>query len=67
MPDESRTEVEDISLRFRTRRENGLLFLTASDRSSDTMELYLEIGMVKLHMTIGTASVVCQVDCCSVF
>ncbi|XP_021341144.1 neurexin-1a-like isoform X3 [Mizuhopecten yessoensis] len=53
---ESHTEAEDISLRFRTQHPNGLLFMTSSYRSFDSMALYLENGLVKLEIRVGSGS-----------
>ncbi|XP_033734709.1 LOW QUALITY PROTEIN: neurexin-2-like [Pecten maximus] len=53
---ESHTEAEDISLRFRTENPNGLLFMTSSYRSFDSMALYLENGLVKLEIRVGSGS-----------
>lgn len=56
MEDASATEAEDISLRFRTTRKNGLLLITSSDHSPDKIELYLEAGSVKFDIKIGQSS-----------
>ncbi|KAK3092743.1 hypothetical protein FSP39_006792 [Pinctada imbricata] len=53
LPDESQSEAEDISIRFKTTRSNGLIFVTSSDRTSDKMELYLEEGIVQLDVNIN--------------
>lgn len=53
---ESRTEAEDISLRFQTEHPNGLLFMTSSYSSFDSMVLYLESGLVKLDIKVGSVS-----------
>lgn len=52
-PEESVTEVEDISLRFRTERESGLLLVTSSQKSSDMLLLYLDRGKLKLEISIS--------------
>ncbi|XP_056022330.1 neurexin-1a-like isoform X4 [Ostrea edulis] len=52
-PKESVTEVEDISIQFRTERESGLLLLTSSQKSSDTLLLYLDRGKLKLDISIN--------------
>ncbi|XP_053395317.1 neurexin-1-like isoform X3 [Mercenaria mercenaria] len=54
LPQESYTEAEDISLRFRTVRSSGLLLVTSSAISEDAIELYLERGACKLTITLGT-------------
>lgn len=56
LPEESLTEAEDISVRFRTIRANGILVLMASSRSTDTLEIYLEHGAVKLTISLGSGS-----------
>lgn len=52
-PEESVTEVEDISLQFRTERESGLLLVTSSQKSSDMLLLYLDRGKLKLEISIS--------------
>lgn len=52
-PEESVTEVEDISLRFQTERESGLLLVTSSQKSSDMLLLYLDRGKLKLEISIS--------------
>ena len=59
MPEESRTEAEDISIRFKTRRSNGLLFATTSTKTADRLELMLEGGQVRLDVNLGSGSKVC--------
>lgn len=54
MPEESHTQAEDISLRFRTMHPNGLLFMTVSDESNDKMEVYLEGGIIHLGANVGS-------------
>ncbi|XP_067682448.1 neurexin 1-like isoform X3 [Haliotis asinina] len=55
-PEESSTEAEDISMRFRTMHPNGLLFMTTSDKTSDRMELYLEAGALELRVDVGSGT-----------
>ena len=50
---ESRLEVHDISLRFRTTRMTGLMFLTKSQAVTDTLEIKLESGRVRVKLMIG--------------
>ena len=59
LPEESLTEAEDISLRFRTVHSHGILVLTSSDKSKDRLEIYLEHGAIKLTITLGSGSKVC--------
>ena len=56
LPEESRTEAEDISLRFKTNRPNGLLFATTSATTTDRLELVLEDGKVRLDINLGSGS-----------
>ncbi len=55
-PEESSTEAEDISLRFRTMHPNGLLFMTSSDTTTDSMELYLDQGAIELSVNVGSGT-----------
>ena len=50
---ESRLEVHDISLRFRTTKMTGLMFLTKSQEVTDTLETKLESGRVRVKLMIG--------------
>ena len=50
---ESKLEVHDISLRFRTTRMTGLMFLTKSQAVTDTLEILLESGRVRVKLMIG--------------
>ncbi|XP_061165140.1 neurexin-1-like isoform X3 [Saccostrea echinata] len=52
-PEESETEVEDVSLRFQTERESGLLLVTSSQKSADSLMLYLDRGKLKLEININ--------------
>ncbi|KAH0567856.1 hypothetical protein KQX54_015162 [Cotesia glomerata] len=52
MPEDSRTQAEEISLRFRTSQPNGLLFATSADSSSDCLQLYLDNGVAKMRIQI---------------
>lgn len=54
VPEESHTQAEDISLRFRTMHPNGLLFMTTSERAEDKMELYLKSGSIFLGVDVGS-------------
>ncbi|XP_042874196.1 neurexin-1-like isoform X2 [Penaeus japonicus] len=51
--DESSTQAEDISFRFRTNRPAGLLVATTSSQSSDKIELALQSGMLRLTVKLG--------------
>ena len=50
---ESRLEVHDISIRFRTTRMTGLMFLTKSQAVTDTLEIMLDSGQVRVKLMIG--------------
>ena len=56
MPELSQTEVEDMSIRFQTRRPNGLLFTTRSSGTSDRLELMLEGGRVRFDADLGAGA-----------
>ncbi len=64
MPEESRTEAEDVSLRFKTRRSNGLLFATTSTKTSDRLEVMIEGGRVRVDVNLGSGSKVCSFYVC---
>ncbi|KAL8601328.1 hypothetical protein ACOMHN_054622 [Nucella lapillus] len=53
-PEETHTQAEEISMRFRTMHPSGLLFTTASDQTMDRMELYLENGVIYLTINVGS-------------
>ena len=65
LPEESTTMVEDISLRFRTRRPDGLLFATTSSKSTDRLELMLQGGRVRFDVNLGSGSRVSKQFYCS--
>ena len=50
---ESNTQAEDITLRFRTNRPVGLLLSTTSTLSSDRLELALQAGKLRLTVKLG--------------
>ena len=60
LPEESTTTVEDISLRFKTRRPNGLLFVTTSSKTNDRLELMLEGARIRFDVNLGSGSRVSQ-------
>ena len=60
LPQESRTEAEDISLRFRTERPNGLLFATMSNTTLDRLELMLDDGEIRFDVNLGSGTKVSQ-------
>ena len=52
--DGTTTEADDVSLRFRTTEQAGLLLLTQHDRSNDRLRLAMEGGRVRLDITLGS-------------
>ena len=54
LPEESRTEAEDITLRFQSPNPNGLLFATTSTNAADHMELMLDNGQLRLDIELGS-------------
>ncbi|XP_011062450.1 PREDICTED: neurexin-1 [Acromyrmex echinatior] len=50
MPEDSRTQAEEIVVRFKTTRPRGLLLATSFENSADRLQIYLEEG--KAHMLI---------------
>ncbi|KAJ0005078.1 hypothetical protein NQD34_011292, partial [Periophthalmus magnuspinnatus] len=55
------TEAEDVSLRFRSQRANGILIATTSRDSADTLRLELESGRVRLTCVLSCVNR--SVDC----
>ncbi|XP_021923606.1 neurexin-3 isoform X3 [Zootermopsis nevadensis] len=53
MPDEFRTQTEDVVLRFRTTRPLGLLLTTNTEQSADRLELALMGGRLRLLARLG--------------
>ncbi|KAK0080605.1 hypothetical protein PV325_013664 [Microctonus aethiopoides] len=53
MPEDSKTQAEEISLRFRTTKPKGLLLATSLENSSARLQLSLEKGIAKLKIHIG--------------
>ncbi|XP_045116786.1 neurexin-1-like isoform X2 [Portunus trituberculatus] len=51
--EESNTQAEDITFRFRTNRPVGLLLSTTSTLSSDRLELALQAGKLRLTVKLG--------------
>ena len=50
---EKKSEVEDISLRFRTMEMTGLIFLSKSQEATDSLEIGLFGGQVQISLRIG--------------
>nr|CAD7588019.1 unnamed protein product [Timema genevievae] len=53
VPEESRTQTEDVTLRFRTTRPLGLLLTTSTEQSADRLELAVAGGRVRLTIRLG--------------
>lgn len=53
MPEDSKTQTEEIVVRFKTTRPRGLLLATSLENSSDRLQLYLEEGKAKMLIHIG--------------
>ena len=49
------TQADNLSLRFRTVEQAGILVVTRHDRSQDKLEIVLEGGRVKVSIDIGLA------------
>ena len=49
------TEADNLSIRFRTVEQAGVLLVTRHDRSQDKLEIVLEGGRVKISITLGLA------------
>lgn len=52
MPEDSKTQAEEISVRFRTSQQNGLLLATSLETSSDCLQIFLDQGIAKLRISI---------------
>ncbi|XP_046687748.1 neurexin-3-like isoform X2 [Homalodisca vitripennis] len=53
LPQELRSQTEDVTLRFRTTRPLGLLLVTSADQSADKLQLTISAGRIKLTIRIG--------------
>ena len=49
---EVRNEIEDISLRLKTERSNGLLLMTSSNATDDMLMISLDGGRLRVDITI---------------
>ena len=47
------SHTDDISLRFKTFKKDGLLFKTTNDINDDTLQLFLEDGKGRLDTNLG--------------
>jgi len=53
MPDDSRTQAEEIIVRFKTARPRGLLLATSLENSADRLQIYLEEGKAQMQIRIN--------------
>ncbi|OAD57169.1 Neurexin-1a-alpha [Eufriesea mexicana] len=53
MPEDSKTQTEEIAIRFKTSRPRGLLLSTSLENSPDRLQIYLEEGKAKMLIHIG--------------
>ncbi|CAK9814938.1 Nrxn1 [Anthophora quadrimaculata] len=53
MPEDSKTQAEEIVVRFKTTRPRGLLLSTSLENSPDRLQIYLEEGKAKMLIHIG--------------
>lgn len=53
LPEEFRTQTEDLVLRFRTTRHAGLIFTTNNDYYGDKLELTVAKSKLRFRMRIG--------------
>ncbi|XP_046600908.1 neurexin-1 isoform X2 [Neodiprion lecontei] len=53
MPEDSRTQAEEVVVRFKTAKSRGLLIATSLENSSDRLQLSLEEGKAKMLIHIG--------------
>ena len=48
------SEADNLSIRFRTVEQTGILVVTRHDRSQDKLEIVLQGGRVKISISIGS-------------
>jgi len=53
MPEDSRTQAEEIVIRFKTARPRGLLLATSLENSADRLQIYLEEGKAQMQIRIS--------------
>jgi leucine-rich repeat transmembrane neuronal protein 1/2 len=53
MPEDSRTQAEEIIVRFKTARPRGLLLATSLENSADRLQIYLEEGKAQMQIRIN--------------
>ncbi|XP_076318595.1 neurexin 1-like [Tachypleus tridentatus] len=61
IPEISRTQAEDVRLRFRTTRPNGLLLATTLEKSVSHLVVALESGSIKVILNLGDGNKVLHV------
>ena len=60
LTNQSVTEVEYVSVRFKTDRENGLLFTTSSSTTEDKLTVSLDRGRIRVDINLAGVR---QVSC----
>ncbi|XP_076226293.1 neurexin 1 isoform X6 [Nomia melanderi] len=53
MPEDSKTQAEEISVRFKTTKPRGLLLSTSLENSPDRLQIYLDEGKAKMLIHVG--------------
>jgi len=53
MPEDSRTQAEEIVVRFKTTKPRGLLLATSFENSADRLQIYLDEGKAQMLIHIG--------------
>ena len=53
LPEVEQTEAEDIDVRFKTRRSNGLILATTVANRTDSLQIRIEAGQVFVDLTLG--------------
>lgn len=62
MPEDSKTQTEEIVVRFKTTRPRGLLLATSLENSPDRLQIYLEDGKAKMLIHVGDKEKVSQFE-----
>lgn len=53
MPEDSRTQAEEIVLRFKTAKPRGLLLATSLENNPDRLQIYLKESKAQMFIHIG--------------
>ncbi|XP_029177098.1 neurexin-1-like isoform X2 [Nylanderia fulva] len=53
MPEESRTQAEEVIIRFKTTKHVGLLLATSLENSADRLQIYLDEGKAQMLIHVG--------------